>query len=110
LFSYSGTTSHAGSGVISRSETVTAQIPARVMKVLDNGLLVIEGRRVAVVNNETTTLAFSGVVRPEDLTPDNTVNSTQVADAEITMLGKGTVQENQKPGLFNRLLSILGVF
>lgn len=110
LFSYNGTSAHKGTGTINRTEEVTAQVPARVMKVLDNGLLLIEGRRLTVVNNETTTLAFSGVVRPEDITPDNTVRSTQVADAEVSMLGKGIIQEKQNPGFFNRLLDIFRVF
>ena len=110
LFSHSGTGQTQGSGTITRSETVTAQVPARVMKVLENGLLVIEGRRLAVVNDENTTLAFSGVVRPEDITPDNTVRSTLVADAEVSMLGKGVIQEKQRPGLINRLLDIFRIF
>lgn len=110
LFSHSGTSQHAGSGAVNRTEAITAQIPARVVKVLEGGALLVEGRRVAVVNDETTTLAFSGIVRPEDITPDNTVRSTQVADAEVTMLGKGVLQEKQRPGIINRLLDIFRIF
>ena len=65
---------------------------------------------MAVVNDESTTLAISGVVRPEDITPDNMIASNLVADAEITMLGKGVVQEKQRPGILNRLFDIFRVF
>jgi flagellar L-ring protein FlgH len=89
---------------------VTAQVPARVVKVLENGLLVVEGRRAIVVNDETQTLAFSGVVRPEDIAADNTVQSTQVADAEVTILGKGVLAEKQRPGILQRLFDIFRIF
>ncbi len=109
-FDFTGNNEHKGSGNITRSDAVTARIPARVMKVLDGGYLLIEGRRAIVVNDETQTLAFSGIVRPEDITPDNTVSSAQVADAEITILGKGVLGEKQRPGILQRLFDILGIF
>ncbi len=109
-FDFSGNNEQKANGNITRSDSVTAQIPARVMKVLEGGLLLVEGRRAIVVNDETQTLAFSGVVRPEDITPDNTVRSTQVADAEITMVGKGLLEEKQRPGMLQRLFDIFRVF
>ncbi len=109
-FDFTGNNEHKGSGNITRSDNVTARIPARVKKVLDGGHLLIEGRRAVVVNDETQTMAFSGVVRPEDITPDNTVLSTQVADAEVTILGKGVLEEKQRPGILQRLFDILRIF
>lgn len=109
-FEFSGENEQKASGNITRQDAVTAQIPARVMKVLDNGLLVVEGRRVVVVNDETQTLAFSGVVRPDDIAPDNTVRSNQIADAEITVLGKGILAEKQRPGILQRLFDIFRIF
>ena len=102
--------SHTGKGSIDRSDKATGQIPARVVKVLDNGNLMIEGRRVVVVNNETQLLALSGVIRPQDVTSANTVLSSQMADAEIQMTGRGLLAEAQNPGLFYRILDWLSLF
>ena len=109
-FDFTGNNEQKASGNITRQDTVTAQIPARVMKILDNGLLLVEGRRAVVVNDETQTLAFSGVVRPDDITPENTVRSTQVADAEVTIVGKGILAEKQRPGILQRIFDVFRVF
>jgi flagellar L-ring protein FlgH len=107
---FTGNSEQKGSGNITRSGAVTAQIPARVIKVLPSGLLAVEGRRAVVVNEETQTLAFSGLVRPEDISPDNTVQSTQVADAEITIVGKGILANKQRPGLLQMLVDLFRIF
>jgi flagellar L-ring protein precursor FlgH len=109
-FDFTGNNEQKANGNITRQDGVTAQIPARVVKVLENGLLVVEGRRAIVVNDETQTLAFSGVVRPEDIGPDNVVQSTQVADAEVTVVGKGVLAEKQRPGILQRLFDIFRIF
>jgi flagellar L-ring protein precursor FlgH len=102
--------SHEGKGEIDRTDTVTARIAARVVKVLDNGLLLIEGRRSVLVNDETQVLTISGLVRPQDITGSNTVLSSQIADAEIQMVGRGVLAEAQRPGLLYRLLDWLHLF
>jgi flagellar L-ring protein precursor FlgH len=109
-FNFEGDNEQKANGNITRSDTVTARIPARVMRMLDNGYLVIEGRRVIVVNDENQTLAFSGVIRPQDIGYDNTILSTQVADAEITMVGRGVLAEKQRPGILQRLFDIFRIF
>jgi flagellar L-ring protein FlgH len=101
---------HTGKGNIDRSDKVTGQIPARVVKVLDNGNMVIEGRRAVIVNDETQTFTLSGVIRPEDVTSGNTVLSSQIADAEIQMVGNGLLAEAQRPGVIYRFLDWLGLF
>lgn len=107
---YTGNNEQKATGDIARTDNVTASIPARVVKVLDNGLLVVEGRRAVVVNDETQTLAFSGVVRPEDITPDNKVLSTQVADAEVTVVGKGDLADMQHPGILQTIFNFFKIF
>ena len=109
-FTFEGSNEQKSNGNITRSDVVTARIPARVMRVLDNGYLVIEGRRAIVVNDENQVLAFSGVVRPADIAADNSVLSTQVADAEITMVGRGVLGEKQRPGILNRIFDIFRIF
>ena len=83
---------------------------ARVVKVLDNGNLLIEGRRAILVNGETQVITISGLVRPQDITGTNTVLSSQIADAEVQMVGKGVIAESQRPGILYRMLDWLGLF
>lgn len=109
-FAFDGDNEQKATGNITRQDTVAAKIPARVVKILENGLLVVEGRRAVVVNDETQTLAFSGVVRPEDIGPENMVRSTLVADAEITIVGKGVLAEKQRPGILQRIFDIFQIF
>jgi flagellar L-ring protein precursor FlgH len=101
---------HTGKGNIDRSDKVSAQMPARVVKVLDNGNMVIEGRRAVIVNDETQVMTLSGVIRPEDVTSANAVFSSQIADAEIQMVGRGILAEAQRPGIIYRFLDWLGLF
>jgi len=102
--------SHTGKGSIDRTDKTTGQLTARVVKVFDNGNLMIEGRRAVIVNNETQILALSGVIRPQDVTSAKTVLSSQMADAEIQMTGRGLLAEAQNPGLFYRILDWLKLF
>jgi flagellar L-ring protein precursor FlgH len=105
-----GSASHDGGGRIESSDRVTGRITARVVKVLDNGNLVIEGRRAVLVNGETQTITLSGVIRPQDVTAANTVTSDQVSDAEVQMTGRGLLADSQRPGLLYRLLDWLRLF
>ena len=101
---------HTGEGKIDRTAKTTGQITARVVKVLDNGNMVVEGRRSVIVNGETEVITLSGVVRPEDITSNNTVFSSQLADAEIQMVGRGVATEAQNPGIIYRFLDWIGLF
>jgi flagellar L-ring protein precursor FlgH len=105
-----GKGSHEGKGSIDRADRVTGQIPARVIRVLDNGNLLVEGRRAVLVNDETQVITLSGVIRSQDITSSNTVLSSQVADAEIQMVGRGVLAEAQRPGILYRLLDWLRLF
>jgi flagellar L-ring protein precursor FlgH len=99
-----------GSGSTSRSERINGTITASVKAVLPNGNLVISGSREVVINNETQFMILSGVVRPQDISPFNTVLSTSISDATITYTGRGVISEKQKPGWFIRGLDILWPF
>ena len=95
---------HDGAGSTSRSSELTAVITARIIDVMPNGNLVIDGRREVIVNNETQLLYVTGIVRPEDIGPNNTVLSSYIADAKITYTGTGVVSDKQRVGWFVRLL------
>ena len=89
---------YAGAGSTSRQETLNATISAKVIDVLPNGNLMIEGRRNVKVNNEDQIIIVEGTVRPSDIGADNIVNSGFVADARITYTGKGIISDRQSPG------------
>lgn len=99
-----------GSGTTSRSERITGTITATVKAVLPNGNLIIGGSREVVINNETQFMLLSGVVRPQDISPFNTVLSTSISDATITYTGKGVISEKQKPGWLIRGLDLFWPF
>ncbi len=109
-YAFEGANEHKGSGSVTRSDEVTAKVAARVVKVLPSGNLIIEGRRAVRANDETQYLAISGVVRSEDITPANTILSSQIADAEIVLEGKGVMAEKQRPGLLNRFADWLFLY
>jgi flagellar L-ring protein precursor FlgH len=94
-----------GSGKTVRSGTLTASITARIIEVLSNGNFIIEGRREVEVNHEAQYIVISGIVRPEDISRDNMVLSTFIADARIAYSGRGIINDHQYPGWFTRLLN-----
>ena len=100
----------AGSGSTSRQETLNATVSAKVIDVLSNGNLLIEGRREVRVNNEDQLIVINGTVRPTDIGADNTVNSTFVADAKISYSGKGIISDRQSPGWLMNVVDKLWPF
>jgi flagellar L-ring protein precursor FlgH len=101
----SNSSSFDGKGENRRSGTIQAKISVTVVDVRDNGDLVIEGTRVIGINGDEESIFISGIVRSKDITPDNTVDSYQVADAEISYTGKGNASTASRPGFFTRLLN-----
>jgi flagellar L-ring protein FlgH len=104
LLNASFTSKFDGSGSTSRQETLQATISTKVMDVLPNGNLMIEGRRNVKVNNEDQIIVLTGTVRSRDVSSDNTISSSLIADARINYSGKGIISDRQKPGwLMNAL-------
>ncbi len=99
-----------GSGETKNDSTVTATLSARVIEVTPQGNLVIRGIREIRLNNETQHLILSGLVRPDDIGPDNSVLSTHIADARIEYAGTGTVSDRQRPGWLARGLDLIWPF
>ena len=99
-----------GGGRSVRSGALNGRITLRVKEVLPNGNLVINGTRNITVNDEKQVLEITGIVRPEDVTAENSVLSSLVADAQIKYTGKGEVSEKGKLGFFSRLLSMFWIF
>lgn len=91
-------------GKTKRENYVTSSMAARVLRVLPGGLLQIEGAREIRVNDETEYMVVRGMIRSRDVDADNSVYSTQIADASIQYYGKGVLADKQKPGWFTRLM------
>jgi flagellar L-ring protein precursor FlgH len=110
--SVGGTSSNTmkGTGDTSRGGSLQARITARVVKVYENGNLYIEGRRMMAVNAEDQYLVLSGIIRPEDITSDNTISSKYIADAKIVYTGRGVVDEKMRPGWLSRTLDYVWPF
>ena len=98
----SAKSSHSGSGAISGSGKLIASIGAKVIEVMPNGNLLVEGRKEVTVEREKRLIIMSGIVRPADIEFDNTVSSDKVADARIEYVGKGVISDKQGPGIFHR--------
>ena len=97
-------TSYDGKGTSDRDGHVNAYITAMVINVLPNGNLFISGKRQIKVNHELQYITISGIIRPEDVTPNNEVSSTYIADARIAYSGVGPVSDKQSPGWLTRIL------
>ena len=99
-----------GSGSVNRSEAVSLTIAAVVSAVLPNGNLVIEGRQETRVNSELRELTVAGIVRPEDITSNNTIRHTQIAEARISYGGRGQVSTMQRTPVGQSLLAKFSPF
>lgn len=106
----SNTNKFAGTGSTGRSATFTTTITARVVKVIGNGNLIVEGFRDIQLNNETQRLYVAGMIDPNRLDKDNSIASGQVAELRIGYGGQGVVDETLKPGYISRLLAYIWPF
>ena len=100
----------SGSGETTRTGSLSATITARIVDVLPNGNLAVEGKRELYVNNEKKEILVQGIVRQKDIAYDNSILSTQIADAKIIYTGIGVVGEKQSPGWLARIVDIVWPF
>lgn len=110
LINASASSNFDGSGSTTRKESLSATITAKVVDVLPNGNLKIEGRRNVKVNNEDQIVTVKGTIRQRDVTAENTINSIYVADAQITYSGEGIISDRQKPGWLMNVIDKLWPF
>ncbi|MFY9641522.1 MAG: flagellar basal body L-ring protein FlgH [Rhodomicrobium sp.] len=103
-------TSSAGQGAIQRSETIDLLIGAVVTNVLPNGNIVVSGRQEVLVNRELRELTVSGIVRPRDISTNNSISYDKIAEARISYGGRGRVMEVQQPAWGARLLDQITPF
>jgi len=100
---FGGSQNFDGGGKINNSEKITARIAVRVVDVLPNGNMIVEGRRETLVSGEKQEAVLRGIVRTEDVTANNTVFSYNLADSSIKFIGKGTITDNQRKGWLHKI-------
>jgi len=94
-----------GQGATTRATTITARVSAHVTRVLPNGTLVIEGIKRVQVNSEDQTILVRGIIRPIDVQVDNTVSSDRISEMEVSVNGKGVINDSiRRPFILWRLL------
>ncbi len=102
--------SFKGQGDYEATGEVKATITGRVLDVLDNGNLLIEGRRAVRVNEDTKTILITGVVRTGDIRSDNTVLSEKLHNFQVSIVGEGPLTRAQSQGILGTIADILWPF
>ena len=102
--------SQSGGGQTSSEDGLTSTMTARVVDVLPNGNLLIQGRRVIHLEDETVEMIVTGAVRPRDISSENIVPSSRMADATIRYDSSGPLRRDHRRGIFTRLWNWLNPF
>ncbi|MEA5160866.1 flagellar basal body L-ring protein FlgH [Cereibacter johrii] len=97
----------SGKGAASQSNSLRGRMSVSVTRVLPGGNLEIMGQKLLTLNNGNEYVRLKGVVRPEDIGPDNVVTSDRIAHAEIKYIGAGDTADTAKPGWLRRGLSVV---
>jgi flagellar L-ring protein precursor FlgH len=100
---------YSGRGEVRRSEKLVSQITLTVQEVLANGDMLVGGEQWMRINGETTRIGVRGRVRASDISSENAILSSRIADARISYDGRGFVTRSAKPGVINRIFSFLGL-
>jgi flagellar L-ring protein precursor FlgH len=107
ILSADSTASTDNKGSVNRQEALLTNVAAVVTQVLPNGNLVVEGKQEIRVNFEIRELVVAGVVRPEDIESDNTIDSTKIAQARIAYGGRGQITDVQQPRYGQQVMDVL---
>jgi flagellar L-ring protein precursor FlgH len=107
IFTADSNTALDGKGSVNRSEALQTNVAAVVTQILPNGNLVVEGKQEIRVNFEKRELIVAGIVRPEDIQSDNTIDSSKIAQARISYGGRGQITDVQQQRYGSQVLDVL---
>ena len=93
----------SGQGSTQTTGNIRTKISATVDSVLANGNLLIRGSKKITINGEEQLIQVKGIVRPSDISPNNSVLSYNISDAELSFEGNGIINNAQKPGLLSKI-------
>jgi len=100
----------SGKGTTSRAGSLEGTIGVHVQRELPNGDLYVEGTKVVMINHEEYHLYISGVLRPADIQPDNSIDSSLIADARVEFTGRGDINDQVERGWLNKILDAVNPF
>ncbi|KTD45367.1 flagellar basal body L-ring protein [Legionella quinlivanii] len=92
-----------------RNGKIKASLTVRIKAICPNGSYEVEGYQLIQINGEQQRILLSGIVRPEDISPQNTVLSTRIANAQITYTGDGSVSNSQRYNTIYKIMSFMGL-
>jgi flagellar L-ring protein precursor FlgH len=107
LLTADATANSDGKGSVQRQESLTTNIAAVVTQLLPNGNMVVEGKQEIRVNFEMRELIVAGIVRPEDIQSDNTIDSSKIAQARISYGGRGQITDVQQQRYGQQVMDVL---
>jgi flagellar L-ring protein precursor FlgH len=110
LLEFASKSAFAGAGDTARKGQLTGSIAVRIAREMPNGDLFLEGTKVVLINNEEYHLYVSGLVRPSDISPDNSLASNRIADAQVEFTGRGDLADQQRKGWLIRLFDTMNPF
>lgn len=110
LINLNSDSSHSGNGTTERDEEVQVTLAALVTQILPNGNMVVHGRQEVLVNFEKRVLEIDGVIRPEDITIENSISYEKIAEARISYGGQGQLMDMQQPRYGQQLYDIIFPF
>jgi flagellar L-ring protein precursor FlgH len=109
-FNMGGDSSFDGKGQAAQSNTLSGEVSVTVAEVYPNGTMLVRGEKLVRLNRGDEFVQFAGLVRQVDVTADNRIPSTRVADAKITYTGRGEIARASRQGWLQRFFSVLSPF
>ena len=106
----SGARNFGGTGTADQSNALSGEVSVTVAEVLPNGTMVVQGQKTVTLNRGDEFVQIRGIVRPADISADNRVLSTRVADAKIAYTGRGDVARASRQGWFSRFFQTISPF